>query len=231
MSKIIFVTFLFISSVSLAQYSSDAATPEIYKHDTIVWFGADFSQFNLCNSKKVGQDDKLYVYIQAWKEQYDNLSNTKLAYLLKREKVIDDKAYTDKAYRLLESERWIYNTDEKPKLTPSDLQDLIQEYESEEVDGIGLVYVIESFFKGRPTSVNGYFVWFDIETKEILHIYNSVGTPSNSYYNSWGLEINWDDSLPVSKGMTGYWYHGMLDATLNFTIDFKTAIPRKERQY
>lgn len=230
MSKYALFIFLFISTSCFTQGSNNAGTPEVYAADSIVWFGADFSQFNLCNQKKIGQDDKLYVYIQAWKEQYDKLANTKLASLLKREKVFNDKAYTDLVYQELKGNQWIYNNEPKDALTASDLQDELNDYESEFEEGIGLVFFVNGFNKKIP-SVTGYFVWFDVASKEIIHIYNAQGKPSTQYYNSWGVEVTWDKSLPVSKGMTGYWYQGMVDATLNFTIDFKTAIPRKENKY
>ncbi|MCH2229312.1 MAG: hypothetical protein MK105_03115 [Crocinitomicaceae bacterium] len=229
--KILFILLFTTPLISLAQAENKAGVSEVYASDTIVWFGADFSLFNLCNHRKVGQEEELFVYIKAWKQQYDNISNTKLASLLQRKKVINDKEYTTQLNYSLKDRKWIKGIDKKPRVTPSDIADHIQDYDSEQIEGLGLVFILESFYKAKPTNVFGYFVWFDIESKEILHIYNAKGKPSTGHINSWGVEITWDKSLPASKGMTGYWYQGMLDATLNFTLDFKLAIPKKEKQY
>ena len=84
--KILFILLFTTPLISLAQAENKAGVSEVYASDTIVWFGADFSLFNLCNHRKVGQEEELFVYIKAWKQQYDTyqIRNLLLFYSVKK---------------------------------------------------------------------------------------------------------------------------------------------------
>lgn len=210
----------------------------IYNEDTITWFGADFSLFRLTNDKKVGKDEELKEYIFAWNIEYKNsISNVKLASWLSVNKVHNDKEFTDDAYKSFLAANWI-NT-EKHKISRAEIEKHLSHYTSGH-KGLGLVYILENFYKGAPigvpsddmTEVSGYFVWFDIESKSIVHIHNIIGNPPNSinYLPSTYWKQN-QVKMPKDKVMTGIWLLGMVDATVKFSIEYKDGLPKVEKEY
>ncbi|GEM_PF-6738739 len=231
---IIISAFLFFSTSLIAQTEADSP---IYGNDTIIWFGADFSLFRLSNPRKADKDEKTWEYIHAWNIEYENMiSNVKLASLLKIKKVINDKEFTKNAYETFLDKNWII--DDRYKISGEEMQEHLQNYTSSH-SGIGLVYMLENFKKEPPgpgamSKVHGYFVWFDISSKEIIKIFETDGHPSTLNYVPSGYWLIGDNkkNMPKSKGMTGYWFQGMVDATVEFSIEYKKGLPEEEeRQY
>lgn len=224
-----FFILLMTTSFSFAQNDKSASEQIIYNTDTIVWFGADFSLFRLSNQKKVGQEAKLYEYIYAWNYGYmHSFSNVKLASLISKKKVINDKEFTTSSYKDQLPPIWIIGNEHT--VSTSEIEGLLAKVETKN-KGVGLICILETFYKGDPSKVDGYFVWFDIESRKILHVYKSEGSPHTSHVNSGGVEIFWYKEKPANKGMTGYWMQGMLSATLRFTFDYKKGIVTKEKEY
>ncbi len=228
--KHIVIVFLFILSsfISFSQIEAEEINPKIYSTDTITWFGADFSLFKLANRKKNGQEEKLMKYIYAWNTQYRNyFTNVKMARLLSLKKVYKDFEFTNNVSDNYNESNWISST--RHSINYNDIENHISNFDSEN-DGIGLVYIIECFNKYEISKVHGYFVWFKIETKEILYIDKTEGKPTTGHLNSWGVEISWDKNMPKNKGMTGFWFQGMIDATIKFTFDYKENDPKEDEK-
>jgi hypothetical protein len=234
MNKLILTLSLLISfNHTFGQkYEVEVAPESVYNANTIVWFGADFSFFKLTDEKKVGKDDELKVYIDAWNYEYKyGLPNVKLATLLKKEKVINDHEFTDEIAENFSNNQWIVK--EENRLDPEEIQSHLLDIESENT-GLGLIYIVVNFNKNLP-GVMGYFVWFDIKSKKIKFIYESKGTPSTDHFMNDGMKIylgnKQKNRLPKSQGMTGYWYRGMIDATVDFSIEYKKGMEEDERRY
>lgn len=230
LSRIIVLLTIAAFNLSIAQKSDETHFSEIiYNADTIVWFGADFSLFKLSNPKKMDKDDELSKYVYAWNEEYKKgLSNVKLAQLLKKKKVINDKEYTDEVIQEFDYKNWIVM--DQYTFTIEDVADQLPSYYSSH-KGIGLVYFIENFYKTDPGQLNGYFVWFDIKTKKIIDYYYSKGQPSTVHFSGPEITIYVDKATPKSKGMIGYWYRGMIDATVDFVLKYADGIPKVEPKY
>lgn len=215
--------FILISSFNLS-LSADNNPNIIYNSDTLTWFGSDFSLFRLTNPKKVGEDDKLKKYITAWNVYYNAaIPNVKMASWLSFKKVFNDTTFTSDVPENRIPLIWI----SKNKHTISDeiIQNHLLNYTSERT-GLGLTFIIESFQKGDPSLVHGYFVWFDIKTKKIISIFKTQGTGRSVHFNSFGIALSRSKNMPIANGMTGYWLNGMIDSTLKFSIDFKDNKPK-----
>lgn len=218
-----------------AQSQSGVPDSIIYRKDTIVWFGVDFSFLRLSNEKKIGDEEIVETYLPVWLDEHNKaFPNVKLASMLGKKKVINDKEYTSRAYTTLMPNQWIIS--KRHTISEDDIAEHIRDFESEN-HGLGLVYVVENFFKGLsgpgdplPSKVYGYFVWFDIDSKKIIYTHVIQGTPSTAYYNGYGVIGN-RKGVPKDKGMVGYWVQGLIDATVAFTIDYKKGIPVQETQY
>jgi hypothetical protein len=231
----LFYSILIIAPV-FAQKNNDLSFDlPIYKTDTVVWFGPDFSLIRLSNEKKMGDEEKITPLLEVWIEGYSSaISNVKLASLLGVKKVINDKDYTSELYKTELPKEWIVNR--RHIITEDDISDHIENFKSDN-EGIGVVYIVENFFKGLsgvgdevPSVVHGYFVWFDIRSKDVIAIQTIDGTPATAYYNG-AWVVGTRKGSPKDKGMVGYWLQGMIDATIAFTIDYKNAIPKEVEQY
>jgi len=240
MTKIaLLLASLLIGSSAYSQTTNGEVNPKIYGMDTVIWFGADFSLFRLSNARKMGKEEKLQEYIFAWNVEYKNsISNVKLKSWFNAKKVVNDKAFTDDAYVSFIPEQWIVA--ERHKITRAQIESHVKKVTTENT-GLGLIYLIENMYKGAPvgvpsndppSTVHGYFVWFDIASRDIIHIYESGGRPSTSPYSVSGQwTIMNKKKMPKNKGMTGYWFQGMVDATVKFSIDYKNGIEKEETQY
>ncbi|OFZ10261.1 MAG: hypothetical protein A3D92_04860 [Bacteroidetes bacterium RIFCSPHIGHO2_02_FULL_44_7] len=222
----------------------------IYKTDTIVWFGTDFSFFRLSNEKKVGTEEIVAPYIPYWIEDYKlAIPNVKIASMLKIKKVIVDNDFTSVLFQDYLPERWIVR--ERHEVDLDEIRQHIAQYKTEK-HGLGLVFIVENFFKGIPgpgdevpSKVHGHFVWFNIDNREIIYSHTISGTPATAYFNDMftagagyngmgyrgGFTIGDKKNRPKDKGMEGYWLQGMIDATVAFTIEYKSALPEKKIQY
>lgn len=229
-----FLFFFLTFSLFSQEEEMEFAPKRVYDADTIVWFGADFSFFRLSHEKKVGQDEELLGYIDEWNDEFKfGFSNVKLASLLKKKKVINDRSFTDNVTLNFKDRPWIIS--EKHIVDESEIEGHLIDIESEN-KGIGLVYVVVNFEKITEPEIKGYFVWFDIETRKMLHIYSSSGRPSTEHVNSYGGTVQISSKtkknrVPKMQGMTGYWYRGMIDAAVEFADDYKKGIVVEEKQY
>jgi hypothetical protein len=227
-----FFILLIISSFLFAQdednyvqgTSPESINESIYNNDTVVWFGSDFSLFRLSNQKKFGQEERVHPFIYAWIEYYKaSISNVKIANWISAKKVFNDKTFTDESYKNFLPKQFIVN--EKHVISKSDIETHLKEYSSEH-KGVGLVFIIECLHKSDPSMVQGYFVWFDIESKKILHIFDVEGGATT--FRLVKLVIIDDDKMPKrGKGMIDYWTQGMINATVHFATDYKNLNPHK----
>ena len=217
-------SLVFLSLISFFIYGQDYTVNEkIYGNDTVTWFGSDFSLFRLSNKKKVGEDEKLQSYIYGWNEYYKaSVSNVKIASWISAKKVFNDKKFTDESYKNFLAKNWI--TEEKHTITKEDIQEHLKNYSSKH-KGVGLVFIVECFHKTDLSMVSGYFVWFDIESKEVLQIFDVNGGATTFTYVK--VILPKDDKMPKSKGMIVYWVNGMVDSTIKFANEYKDLNPFK----
>jgi len=222
MNKIFLLLLTLLLTLSAnSQNNSDI----IYNVDTITWFGSDFSLFRLINKKKVGQEVKLEKYLEAWNTYYAAaISNVKIAKWLSVKKVFNDKTFCDNVCEKGFSHKWIVS--QPYTISEKMISNHLLDYNSDH-SGLGLTFIIESFYKGDPSLVHGYFVWFDIETKDVIYIYKTQGEGRSVHFNSFGLTIGKSKNMPPTTGMTGYWLNGMIDSTLGFGINFKENAPKE----
>lgn len=225
MWKIFFILQLavIVTFSANAQIESSGPIPvEIRNLETLNWFGPDFSLFRLSNKRKATEEESNFKYIDIWIKYYEEMvPNVKMASLLGIENVVVDYSYNLDNYQSFLVDDWIQK--DRFYITEKDLKYHLKTYESKLKKGIGLTFIIENFHKGKPCKAYGYFVWFDIATNKIIHITPTSGNPSTKYMSSQGFVVTNGMAAGITKGMSGYWLQGMLDATLDFTIDFKLA--------
>ena len=196
MKKLIFLALaiLFIGPV----FSQDFT--KVVNAKLIHWYGLDFTKAKMIGSIGFTKPDIIcnrYVH-EKWNglvfsepEKYDigkltggKEINIHLDYILKRNSlVIQDNLIINENY----------------EITKSDVQEILNEYPDE--DGLGLVFVIESFNKLNDTA-NIWVTFFDTKTKEIFKIQKYT-------------------SEPGGFGVLNYWLGGVYDTCKQLKKDYK----------
>ncbi len=138
---------------------------DIYRESNITWFGLDFSFFNLTYSEKTGREDEIRAHIGSLQRKYEKeMPSTALGELFGKS-FSEDKAYSETLYRIYMKQFWISGN--VHDVSVGEIQDHLKNYRSNG-KGIGLVLLPESHSEDE-TTYNVEFVWFDIESKAVIH--------------------------------------------------------------
>lgn len=160
-SLIIVSIIICLNTFGQTVYSSEN---DVFRSKNIIFYGFDFTDFQLSDAKRIGQDLKKYVF---------NLTGFLLEHLpekkLKKWIEKDTVVYSLNPVMLLNKK---INNDDiaspiKHTINKDSLQLFIDKYSITEKEGIGYVIIYECF-DSNSKRVSAYSVFFDIATKKIL---------------------------------------------------------------
>ena len=150
----------------------------IYSIRKIIFYGYDFSDFQLSDSKRMGQDIKRYLFgLTGF--YYDHLPEKKLMKWLKKDSITYNFNPTLLVNKKINNEDIVSPI--KHSINKDSLQLFINKYLITEKEGIGYVIIFECF-DSYSKSVSAYSVLFDIATKKIL-LTNYVNNRDGNSYN------------------------------------------------
>ncbi len=161
---------------------------EIFTASKIYFYGYDFSHFKLAEAKRINDGAEVAGYIERWVEHMD--ANLPITSLTKKMGVTIVPRYdvTNIKNRIIVPEN-VVSTHEH-FINQVTLETAIKEYELHEKSGIGLVIIIECFYKATKTA-SVYYLFFDIATREILDNYRfTTNKPGGT-----GLKSFWGENL------------------------------------
>ncbi|MCX6252174.1 MAG: hypothetical protein NTX61_15675 [Bacteroidetes bacterium] len=152
---------------------------DIQNASTITWFGLDFSKAKLGNGFNHPKEVK-QAYISGWNE-YVISPQADIRTLLKKKNIYVDLSVV--------TERNLNFFDSQEELTRGIISQMIEEYTLNETEGIGLVFIVDSFDKSKEKA----YVWvtfFDIALKKVLLTERVSGkTKRGSMVIHWGMAI------------------------------------------
>lgn len=164
--------------------SSNLTKNNIYDF-SVVWMGLDFSLFNFISSKKVGEELEYKKNILIWqKEFHSEIGSEKLGKWLKKTKFIDDRSFSESLYNNNLNRSWIKS--QKTTLSIDKIQKHLLSYKSSN-HGIALVFIPEIFDENEKEIIMN-IVWFDVDTKAIIHNQSVTfkGVNTGTMTNRWG---------------------------------------------
>ena len=187
MKKLILITgiFLVFSFVSKGQY-----TPaDVFKVDNITWYGLDFSNVKLIGSE--GFTDP-YAIKNRFFNSWNNLTITEtekydIAGFFHKSSVENDLSIIKERNQLPDPDELVINTDYS--FGEDEVIKIISEYDITGKEGIGLVFIMESFNKNEELG-SMWVSFFDIETKEVLLSKKMNGKPGG-----FGIRNYWAKSF------------------------------------
>ncbi|NQT78208.1 MAG: hypothetical protein HQ565_10870 [Bacteroidetes bacterium] len=187
MKKLILIAgiFLVFSFVSKGQYT----TTDVFKVDNITWYGLDFSNIKLIGSEGFTDPNAIKnQFFNSWNnliisepEKYN------LAEVFSKSSVENDLSIVTERNTLPDPDKLVI--EENYSFGEDEVKKIISEYDITGKEGIGLVFIMESFNK---TKEQGY-MWvsfFDIETKEVL-----LSKKMNGKVGGFGIRNYWAKSF------------------------------------
>ena len=139
---------------------------DIYKESNITWYGVDFSLFTFTHSKKLGQESDLLKLLNKWQNHYEKeIPITSYKRWLGKVNLSVDKEISENLYKTNIKQNWISSDYQDVGVT--EMQNHLKNYDSNG-KGMGLVLFPELFNEDKD-NYTVEFVWFDIETKAVIH--------------------------------------------------------------
>lgn len=164
MKKIVLLTFCILHSAFIIKAQSNA---ELFNSAKMVWFGVDMSR-----SKLVGVEgftdpyDIQKRYVPAWNslvlteaEKYD------VRKFFKKGEVVNDIVAVEAVNEKINPGEWVQTN--SYTLDKSEIAGMVKKYKSTEKEGLGLVFIVESFDKFKESGFI-YVTFFNIATKEVI---------------------------------------------------------------
>lgn len=171
-----------------SQTTSEYTKESIYSEKSITYYGLDLSLMNLLSYSKLGKDQE---YLPSLDElvamNNKTMSESKVKSWFDKKEVKVDESFTSTEYKKFLAPKWIVN--QTTSVDPEKLKQHIKNYKTTG-SGLGLVIIVELF---NETTRNGnmFFVWFDIETKDIVYLKRSYGVQHAGIT----IEGTWDYSV------------------------------------
>ena len=187
MKKLILIAgiFLVFSFVSKGQY-----TPaDVFKVDNITWYGLDFSNIKLIGSEGFTDPHAIQNrFFSSWNNLFiSEPEKYNLAETFSKSSVENDLNIVTERNTLPDPDKLVI--EENYSFGEDEVKKIISEYDITGKEGIGLVFIMESFNK---TKARGY-MWvsfFNIETKEVL-----LSKKMNGKVGGFGIRNYWAKSI------------------------------------
>lgn len=160
-SLIIVSILICLNTFGQTVYSSEN---DVFSSKNIIFYGFDFTDFQLSDPKRMGQDLKKYV-LSLTGFLIDRLPEKKLQAWLNKDIIIYNLNPT------LQLNKKVNNEDiaspVKHTISKDSIQTFIDKYAASEKEGIGYVIIFECF-DNASKRVSAYSVFFDVSTRKIL---------------------------------------------------------------
>ena len=167
----------------------------IFTSRKVYFYGYDFTHFKFIEQKRVDEGSQIKVFIFGLIE-WMNTNKKEKGYTkwLKKDTVLFDEQTVNNLNAKIKPENIMGFM--KNAIPKDSLQNIINQYETKEKTGVGLVQIVECFYRPKK-EVYVWFVFFDISTKKILDAYESVNHDADSYH---GLVEYWGVGMGCNIG-------------------------------
>lgn len=185
--------FLTISSILKSQiYSVD----DIYKTNKVYNFGYDFTNAKVIESSDIGDDQNfIFGIIQFMNETRKEEDYAKF---FKKDTVTSVQKIVNQLNSQIPKDKIKGNGIDILNLSISEdsLQGIVNKYDTEGMNGIGFVQIIESLYKAKKQT-KVWFVFFDISSKKILDAFETTNKDADSWH---GYSEYWSVGLRSAMG-------------------------------
>lgn len=200
MKKLLIISFIILNSALFSKAQSNA---ELFNSPKLVWFGVDLSHSKLVGTE--GFTDPYDIqkrYVPAWNnlvlsesEKYD------VRKFYKKGEVVNDILAVEAVNEKINAGEWVQTA--SYTFDKSEIAGMVKKYKGTEKEGLGLVFIVESFDKNKETGFI-YVTFFNIATKEVILTEKLSGKAGGfGVRNYWAATIY--NVMKASEGKIGAW--------------------------
>ena len=159
---------ILICLVLSGQVLQSQETKDIFTSKEAIWYGLDFSKIKLIGSEGFTDVAKIEdVYFSSWNNLIINESaKYNLQLMFHKDTVLFDLSIVEKRNKLPEADELVINNDTY-SLNKNTIAKIIKKYNTKEKQGLGIVFIIESFDKPKKLGIM-WVTFFDIASKTVL---------------------------------------------------------------
>lgn len=173
----------------------------------LYWYGLDFSMLQVYDYTLLDQGEYVKTKLcPAWQGYFkENISDKKLKKWLSKSVLYDQSSQFFNSSSSLDSDSLVQIDGPNRQLTAEKLKQHLLAYELKENEGLGFVAIVKRLSREKETaSVIGVF--FNIETREPLHVFGETGKKSGDD----AVSVYGDAIIKAVKvGLSGYRYQLM----------------------
>jgi hypothetical protein len=189
--------------------------------DTVYWYGVDFRMARLTDGSKMSEGELMKnKYVPGWMAELNNRYH--IEYFSKKiagKVVLFELDAVQSDYLQIDARDFVVFSDHSFPL--ENVGRRIESYDLPQKKGLGLVLVIENMNKPNRY-VTGYFAFFDIESRRIVHALKTKGLPGSKY----GFHHWWKEGFIE---LFGYFFGKYYRNIPNYRI-VDSAVPQREQQ-
>ncbi|MBC8486925.1 MAG: hypothetical protein H8D45_12925 [Bacteroidetes bacterium] len=189
MKKLMLIFFCLVFS---GQMVISQGTIDIFSSKEAIWYGLDFSKVRLIGTEGFSDVAKIKdVYFSSWNNLIINEpAKYNLQLMFFKDTVFYDLSVVEKRNKLPEVDELVIGNDTY-SLDKNTISEIIKEYDTKEKQGLGIVFIMESFNKPKRTGTM-WVTFFDIASKTVLLTEKMSGKPggagirnywARTYYN------------------------------------------------
>lgn len=164
----------------------------LIKAENIIWYGVDFSKAKMTDPVKVYESSLVKnKHIPSWISTLNlKFSDDYVKKWFKNRNYSSDLASVQKLFLSIDENNVVVANDYNIPI--DSIAPFIEAYSLPQTNGVGFVLIVENL--NKPSRyVTGYFVFFDIESRQVLYANKMKGNPGSRY------------------GFSQYWKNGMYE--------------------
>jgi len=202
--SILINVLLLLSYVSFSQKAY--TTNDIFSIDEVTWFGLDFSEIRLIGDD--GFNDPESIVENQFRSMNTLVLNESEKFMLKSFfykksvesdlSIIRDRNETPDPDQIVLSSNTVYSLDE------TKIENIISEYETTIDEGIGVVFIMESFNK---PDAKGYMwvTFFDIASRQVLLTEKMTGKAGGFGWRNYWVKTYYSVMKEIEKNKYNSW--------------------------
>ena len=177
---------IFICLIISSQVLQSQETGDIFTSKEAIWYGLDFSKVRLIGTEGFSDVAKIKdVYFSSWNNLIINEpAKYNLQLMFFKDTVFYNLNVVEKRNKLPEVDELVISNDSY-SLDKNTIAEIIKEYNSKEKEGLGIVFIMESFNKPKRAGTM-WVTFFDIASKTVLLTEKMSGKPGGA-----GLRNYW----------------------------------------
>ena len=189
----------FICLIISSQVLQSQEIKDIFTSKEAIWYGLDFSKIHLIGTEGFSDVAKIKnVYFSSWNNLILNESaKYNLQLTFDKDEVPFDLSVVDKRNKLPEIDKLVIDF-ESYALDKSTIEEMIKEYDTKEKQGIGIVFIMESF--NKPKRIGKMWVtFFDIASKTVLLTKKMSGKAGGAGFRNYWARTYYNVMVKIQK--------------------------------